>query len=145
MGGDITPVGIMWVLRTFVQESLLGDLVDKEVQEDADEESLVERIADHVIGLVVDTMQLLKALEIAGSGGSVRDGPKTKMVHVAQHGPAMLEGNIVAFFLLVVVLVHVSRLAHVSHVRGFINEVLSRGVEESKLVLIVHFLSNFFN
>ena len=42
MGGDITPVSIMRVLRAIVQEPLLGNLVDKEVQGDADEDPLVD-------------------------------------------------------------------------------------------------------
>ena len=42
MGGDIAEVSIMRVLRTIVQELLLGNLVDKEVQGDADEGPLVD-------------------------------------------------------------------------------------------------------
>ena len=124
---------------------MLADLVDKHEQEDADEDSLVERVADQVIGLVVDTMQLLEALKVACSGGRVRDGPETQVVHVGQHVPAMLEGNSNAFLLVIFIFVHISRLAHVSHVRGFIHKVLSRRFHERQLVLIVHFLSNFFN
>ena len=105
---------------------MLGDLVDKHEQEDASEDSLVERVADEVVDLVIDTMQLLKALKVACSGGRVRDGPKTQVVHVGQHAKAMLEGNSNAVFLVVFILVHISRLAHVPHVRGFIHKVLSR-------------------
>ena len=126
MGGDIAPVGVMRVLRAIVQEFMLGDLVDKHEQEDASEDSLVERVADQVVGLVIDTMQLLEALKVACSGGRVRDGPKTQVMHVGQQSPAMLEGNSNAVFLVFSILVHISRLAHVSHVRRFIHKVLSR-------------------
>ena len=129
MGGDIAEVSIMRVLRAIVQELLLGNLVDKEVQGDADEDPLVDWFADHVIELVVDTMQLLKALKVACSGGRVRNGPKTQVMHVSQHAPAMLERNFHSIFLTLIVCVDIFRLAHVSHVSGFITEVLCRRFE----------------
>ena len=42
MGCNVAPVGIVRVLRALVQELPLGDLVDKEVQEDGSEDSLVQ-------------------------------------------------------------------------------------------------------
>ena len=117
MARDVAPVGIVRVLRAIVQELLLGDLIDKEVQEDADDDSLVEGVADQVIHLVVDTMQLLKPLKVTCCGGRVCDCPKTQVVHVAQHGPAMLERNWYTILLQIVVSVQVFRLADVVHVR----------------------------
>ena len=89
-------------LKTLIKY-IVGNLVDKEVQEDGDDDPLVERFADHVIGLVVDTMQLLKALHVVCCGGSVRNGPKTQVVHVSHHVPAMLERNFHSFFLIIIV------------------------------------------
>ena len=130
MGGDIAPVSIMRVLRAIVQEPLLGNLVDKEVQGDADEDPLVDWFADHVIALVVDTMQLLKALKVVCSGGRVRNGPKTQVMHLSQQVPAMLERNFHSILLTLIVWVDIFRLTHVSHVSGFITEVLCRRFEE---------------
>ena len=42
MGCNVAPVRIVRVLRALVQELPLGDLVDKEVQEDGSEDSLVQ-------------------------------------------------------------------------------------------------------
>ena len=132
----------MRILRAIVKQPPLGDLVDKEVQEDAEEDALVEGAADQVVGLVVDAMQLLQPLEVALRGGRVRDGPQAQRVHMAQQVPVMLEGNLKAFLLHVGVFVNEVGLADVVDVRDGLAEVLSRRFQVRQLVHFFFPLNN---
>ena len=83
----------MGVLGAVVEESVLRHLVDEEPGEDAEDDTLVQRVADHIESFVIDAMQLLHTLQIVLLGGRVSDRPKAQVLHVSKHGPAVFEGN----------------------------------------------------
>ncbi len=95
----------MGVFSAIVEESPLCQLVDDEPKEDAQDNPLVQGSASHVDGLIVDSVDFLHALEVVLLGGGVGDCPETEVVHVAEHGPVVLEGNAEAFLLQLLVLV----------------------------------------
>ena len=112
----------------------LCNLVDKEPDEDAQDDSLVQGTACHVDGLVVDSVDLLHALQVVLLGGSVGDGPETEIVHVAKHGPVVLEGDAEAFLLQLLVLVLVLGHSNVVCVRNGLTQVLPCWLHVRQLV-----------
>ena len=105
----------MGILGSVVEHLALGKLVDDEPEEDTEDHSLVEGVANHVKGLVVDAMQLLHPLHVVLLRGCVGNRPQTQVVHVAQHGPVVLESDGQALLFHGAVLV--SELAHADVVR----------------------------
>ena len=124
----------MGVLRSVIEVLLLGKLADGEEQDGAEDDTLVQGVANHVQGLVVDSVHLLQSLQVVLAAGRVRDCPQAQLVHVAQGGPVDLEGNAEAFLLGVAQLVVERALADVVHVAGRALQVLSGRPQVRKLV-----------
>ena len=98
--GSIVAEGhLVGILRAVVQELALSHLVDEEPKEDADKNAFVEGVLNHVEGLVVDAVNFLHALQVVLHGGGVGDSPQTQVVHVAKHGPVVLERDLHACLL----------------------------------------------
>ena len=127
----------MGVLGTVVHVTLLGNLVDKEPEEDSEDDSLAERVANHINGFVVDPVDFLHALQVILLGRSVRNRPESQVVHVAEHGPVVLEANGKTLVLQVDVLVLELGHANVVGVGYSLSEVLLRRFKVGELV---HFL-----
>ena len=83
----------MRVLSSIVQETSLGDLVDKEPEDYAGNNALVQGVADHVKRLVVDPVHLLQALQVIFLRGCVGNCPESEIVHVAKKIPVVFKGN----------------------------------------------------
>ena len=105
MGSVVTEGDLMRVLAAIVEEFTLGQLVDDEPEEDASNDALPHRRLHHVQRLVVDPVQLLQALQVVLPAWRVGDGPHAQVVHVAQLGPAVLEGDPAARLLILDILV----------------------------------------
>ena len=89
----------MGVLCSVVHVSLLGKLVNEEPDEDSDHESLPECTREHVQCLIVDPVELLESLQVILLSWRVCDRPQAQIVHMAKHGPTVLEGNPLSTFL----------------------------------------------
>ena len=109
----------MGVLLASVHELVLGDLCEEEPKEDHRDNPLVESLGDLVPHLVVEAMDLLQTLQVVFLGGSIRQSPNSKVVHVGHRGPCVLEGHVLLLEMQIVVFV----LADVIAESGGISEV----------------------
>ena len=82
---------LVGVLCSVVQVPVLGDLIDEHEEDEAEHDALPEGGGEHVEGLVVDPVELLQALQVIDPTRTVSDSPQAQVVHMAQHGPAVLE------------------------------------------------------
>ena len=72
MGGRVSVRGIVRVFLALVHELVLCDLGEEKPEHNHRHNALVQRLLDLVPHLVVQTMQLLKAFQVAGLRGSIR-------------------------------------------------------------------------
>ena len=110
----------MRVFGTIVQVLPLGDLVDKEPDEDAGDDALVQRGANHVKHLVVNPVQLLQTLQVIFLRGGVSNRPESEVVHVAKEREVVAEGNSKSLLLQVAMLIRELTLGNVVRIgNGF--------------------------
>ena len=81
-------------------------------------------------------MQLLHPLQVIGFGWRVGDGPQTQVMHVAQHAPGVLEGNLHTLLFSLDAFVGVSGHADVVGVADGLTHVLRGRLENRQLVHI---------
>ena len=137
VGSVVAPRNFVRVLRAVVHVTALGDLGHEEPEEDAKDDSFVQRVADHVQDFVVDTMHLLEALEVVLLGRRVGNSPESEVVHVAKHSEVVLERNFHTFLLEIFAVVDELGHADVVAVGDRLTEVLPATLQVRKLV---HFI-----
>ena len=64
MGRGVAEGNVVGVLGAVVEELVLGHLVDEEPEQHAEDDPLVQRVADHIKSFVIDAMELLHTLQI---------------------------------------------------------------------------------
>ena len=124
---DRRSVSVILFVRVFgalVRVSLLENLDDEEVSDNANEDALVKGVDPQVVELVVETVNFLETLQVSVAGWRVRNGPHAKVVHVCHHSQVVLERNLLAEFLLgLQELVVVNGLTLVIHGAQVVSEV----------------------
>ena len=134
----------MRVLGAVVHVSALSNLVDEEPEESAENDALVEGLADHVNRLVVDAVKFLHADKVVLPGWRVGNGPETEILHVAEHSPAILEGDGEALVLQHLMLVLELAHANVGSVASGLLHALPSRLHERQLVIHLLFLLILF-
>ena len=91
MGGSVSPVSIMRVV--VVPLHVLGalDSGNEDPEEHTGKKSFPERVVSLVPHLLIEVVDLLESLQIVLLHGCVGDSPQTKIVHVSQLSPSVLE------------------------------------------------------
>ena len=82
VGSVVAERDFVRVLGTVVHVSALGDLSGEDVEENAEEDALPQRVLKQVKHLVVYAVELLQPLQVVFPGGRVRDRPQAQVVHV---------------------------------------------------------------
>ena len=124
-GSVIAERNFVRVFGTIVQVLPLGDLVDKEPDEDAGDDALVQRGANHVKHFIVDPVQLLQTLQVIFLRGGVSNRPESEVVHVAKEREVVAEGNAKSLLLQVAILIRELTLGNVVRVGDGFTEVLA--------------------
>ena len=93
---SVSPRDFVRVFGAFVRVSLLENLDDEEVSDNANEDALVKRVDPQVVELVVKAVNFLEALQVAVTSRRVRNGPHAEVVHVRHHSQVVFERNLFA-------------------------------------------------
>ena len=91
MANRVSVRRVVGILFATVHEFVLEDLVDHEVEDGSDDDSLPQGFRNLVVELCVEPVNLLDLVECTISDRRIRQHPHAQVVHVDERVPTVLE------------------------------------------------------